>query len=158
MIEKAMFAEEAAALYGTLFRIGASILRSDADAQDAVQQGLMKAWASREKVSPERFRPWLAKIVIHECRNIQRYRMRVSPSRDLPVHTDFKPPDPDVTQALVELPEKWRIPLLLMYAGRYSEREIAQVLGIPVTTVKSRLHSARRALRDRLADKEVVFE
>lgn len=158
MVDKATFTEEATALLGTLYRISASILHSEADAQDAVQQGLLRAWSARGRAQPERLRPWLTKIIINECRNIQRHRMRVTPVMDMPGRAEYAPHDPDVATALNSLPEKWRVPLLLMYAGRYTEREIAKALGIPVTTVKSRLHSARKALRGRLEDKEVVFE
>ena len=59
--------------------------------------------------------------------------------------------------AMDALPEKLRTPLLLKYMEGFSEQEIAGALGIPVTTVKSRLHRARKALRRMLEDAEVRF-
>jgi DNA-directed RNA polymerase specialized sigma24 family protein len=59
MISSERFTHEVTALSPTLYRLCISILRSDADAQDAVQQGLMKAWAAKDTARPETFRPWL---------------------------------------------------------------------------------------------------
>jgi len=65
--------------------------------------------------------------------------------------------DGELRAAIDALPEKLRTPLLLHYMEGFSEREIAGVLGIPVTTVKSRLYRARKALRMELEDAEVRF-
>lgn len=157
MVDEAMFITETEALLKTLHRISVSILKTEADAQDAVQQGLERAWARKDTVQPEKFRAWITRIVVNECRNIQRHRMRVSPAPEVFASETYAPPDLDVTEAIGRLPEKWRTPFLLKYASEYKEREIAQALGIPVTTVKSRLFSARRALRQQLSDKEVTF-
>ena len=56
------------------------------------------------------------------------------------------------------LAEKLRTPLLLRYMEGFTEKEIAQALGVSLPTVKSRLHRARRALREELGDSEVTFE
>ena len=63
----------------------------------------------------------------------------------------------ELRSAIDSLPEKLRVPLLLRYMERYSETEIAQTLGVPVTTVKNRLFRARRAVRAKF-DEEVTFE
>ena len=60
-----------------LYRLSFSILHTRHDAQDAVQQGLLRAWERRETARPEQIRAWLTRIVINECHNIQRKRMRV---------------------------------------------------------------------------------
>lgn len=158
MVDAKAFAAEAAALLPTLHKISMSILRSEADAQDAVQQAFLKAWAARETAWPERLRAWLTRICINECRNIQRQRKRVTPVSQVMAPVPFHPPDLDVTLAIEGLSEKLRLPFVMKYAGRYTEREIALALGVPVTTVKGRLHSARQTLRKSLADREVVFE
>ena len=55
------------------------------------------------------------------------------------------------------MPDDLRLPLILKYLDAHTEKEAAQALGIPVTTFKNRLHSARKTLR-KLLDREVVFE
>lgn len=143
-----------------LYRLSFSILHTRHDAQDAVQQGLLRAWEKREAARPEQFRAWLTRIVINECHNIQRRRMRVVPMDELPERAAPEEIDAaagELKSAVDALPEKLRVPLLLRYMERYSEKEIAQTLGVPVTTVKNRLFRARRAVRAEL-DEEVTFE
>ena len=140
-----------------LYRIAMGILRSDADARDAVQQALLKGWEKRENARPGKFRGYLTRILVNECRNIQRYRMRVFPAEVLPAVESMPPDYQDLYDAIYALPEDLRLPLLLKYARDLSEKEAAAALGIPVTTFKNRLHRARKALRNTL-DREVMFE
>ena len=142
-----------------LYRLSLSILRSQADAQDAVQQGMLRAWEKRRQVSDEnKIRAWLARIVINECRNIQRKRMRVFPVADMPEEGPADcMPGGELKAAIAALEEKLRTPLLLHYMEGFSEKEIAAALSIPQTTVKSRLHRARKVLRSELEDAEVRF-
>lgn len=143
-----------------LYRLSMSILRSQADAQDAVQQGMLRAWEKRRQAGDEaRLCAWLTRIVINECRNIQRKRMRVFPVAQMPEMTGTEDgmKDDGLAEGLRSLPEKLRTPLLLHYMNGFSEKEIAAILGIPVTTVKSRMHRARKALRSALEEAEVRF-
>lgn len=142
-----------------LYRVSLSILRSQADAQDAVQQGMLRAWERRWQVGDEKkIRAWLTRIVVNECRNIQRKRMRVFPVADMPGEgrKDCMRGG-ELKAAIAALPEKLRTPLLLHYMEGFGEKEIALILGLPATTVKSRMHRARKALRSELEDAEVRF-
>ena len=152
MMDEARFMREAEPLLTKLYSIAYCILRSRADAEDAVQQGLLKAWAARSRIRIETFQPWVTRIVIHECRNIQRHRARVVPSASPPAEGGFVPPNPELMMAVFALPEKLRIPFSLKYVSRYREREIADGLRLPVSTIKSRLARARQALRNALSE------
>lgn len=159
MVDAAAFLRESEAMLAQLYRTAYCMLRVRADAEDAVQQGLMKAWAARERARPETFRAWLARIVVNECHNIQRHRMRVVPSEFIAqAEADWKPPDPDLADAVANLPDAIRTPFVLKYLACLSEREVAQAMHVPVSTIKNRLAKARRLLRDALADWEVSFE
>lgn len=158
MIDDRAFAAEAQELLQGLYRLSLSILRSQADAQDAVQQGMLRAWERRAQASPERFRGWLTRIVINECHNIQRERMRVFPVEKMPEPEFQTQGDDGLAEAIDALPENLRTPLLMRYMEGYTEREIAAALGVPVTTVKNRLFRARKALKKQLGHSEVTFE
>lgn len=160
MIDDATFTSEAQQMIPSLYRLSQSILRAPSDAQDAVQQGLLRAWEKRAQVREDRFRAWLTRIVINECRNIQRRRMRVFPVEEVPEQAvpQGDSPDGELREAISALPQKLRTPLLLRYMERYSEQEIALALGVPVSTVKNRLYRARQALRRELSGAEVVFK
>ncbi len=159
MISEEMFTQETMELSPMLYRVSMSILRHEADCRDAVQQALMKTWAARERVDSLRFKPYLTRVLINECRNIQRQRMRVTPVAELPIeHMTYQKEEEDseLAYAIAQLPEPLRTPLLLFYMENYSEKETAQALGIAVSAVKNRLYRARRALKKRLVDWEVA--
>ena len=87
-------------------------------------------------------------------------RMRVVLMGEMPemaAPEDTYEAEAELRSAIDSLPEKLRVPLLLRYMERYSETEIAQTLGVPVTTVKNLLFRARRAVRAKF-DEEVTFE
>ena len=110
-----------------LYRLSFSILHTRHDAQDAVQQGLLRAWERRETARPEQIRAWLTRIVINECHNIQRKRMRVVLMGEMPemaAPEDTYEAEAELRSAIDSLPEKLRVPLLLRYMERYSETEI----------------------------------
>lgn len=139
-----------------LYRISLSILHAHQDAQDAVQQALLKAWAARARLRPGFERAYLTRIVINECRNIQRQRMRVIPVEKFPEEA-CNPPDTSLRDAVDALPELLRLPLLLKYMEGMSEKEAAHALGITVVTLKGRLFRARKAL-EKLLKEEVELE
>ncbi len=156
MISGETFTSEVTAMTPTLYRLCMSILRSQQDAQDAVQQGLCKAWALKEQIRPESFRPYLTRIIINECRNIQRHRQRVIPAEAFEVAGEaYLPEDTELKAAIDALPETLRTPLLLHYMENYLEREIAQSLGISLVAVKNRLFRARQKLKATLKNKGV---
>ncbi len=84
MISDDQFTRETTALTPTLYRISMSILRHEADCRDAVQQALLNVWAARGRLEETRFRAYLTRAVINECRNIQRKRMRETPIDEMP--------------------------------------------------------------------------
>ena len=138
----------------SLFRMAYSILRNRHDAEDAVQQALLNAWKSRDKARPGAERAWMTRIVINECRNIQRRRRRCLPVPDFPEEAapSAQEADTGLYDAIRALPEKLRTPLLLKYMEGMSEKETAAVLGLPLSRVKSRLHRARKTLQKMLCE------
>ena len=134
-----------------LYRLSQGILHSEADAQDAVQQAAVRAWAYRERIRPGGERAYFARIVINECRNIQRTRMRVMPMDTLP-EAAYDPPDPFLKEAVDSLPERLRLPILLTCMEGLSDAEAARALGISAAALKSRRFRARRRLREMLKE------
>ncbi|MDD6681854.1 MAG: RNA polymerase sigma factor [Clostridiales bacterium] len=140
-----------------LYKIAMGMLRQEADARDAVQQALLKGREKKESAREGMFRWYLTRILINECHNIQRQRMRVFPV-ETPPDAEIENPDyTDLYAAIHALPEDLRLPVLVKYLQGASEKEGAMALGIPVTTFKNRLHRARKALR-KMLDQEVMFE
>ena len=145
--------------YGqTLYRTARSLLASEEDCMDALQEAVTKAWASRSRLREERyFRSWLTRIVINECRNIQRRQARVVPTEAMEAAgrkgADAGPVAQPGDQAraimaLVDaLPEKQRLVIALHCVEGLPVAEVARILRVPHSTVRGRLYEARKALK-----------
>lgn len=147
------FAAAAAPLERLLLTVSYGVLRSWDLAADAVQSALLKGWRSRHSVKDvQSFKPWLVKIVVNESKNLLRRGFTV----ELPKTLADKPTDRDmqldVRQAVYDLPEKYRLPVMLFYFEDMAVADIAKALGLPQGTVISHLHRGRAKLREELKD------
>lgn len=159
------------ALYGTALRL----TRSDADAQDLVQETFLRAYRFYDRFEPgTNLKAWLFKIQYNAF--VNRYRrgslersimetltdepsadsvMSVATMRGLvdPVSAALRPlVASEIERALSTLPEDYRAMILLADVQELSYKEIADVIGCPIGTVMSRLHRARRLMQKELAD------
>ena len=141
-------------LYPGLYRLAQSILRQEADAQDAVQQSAAKAWAAADRIGEGREKAYITRIVINECRNIQRHRHRIMPVEEPRGTGSLDAQDSELKAVVEALPETLRLPLLLRYMEGYSEQEAAAILRIPRNTLRARLKRARAKLRDEWIETE----
>ena len=157
MIDKDVFGQKAIASTQAQYRVAWAILGNKADCQDAMQETLLKAWAARHKLRDKRyFNTWLIRILINECRMIQRKRARQVLMPEAYEVGETHQSDTDLRHAIDTLPEKLRLPLVLHYFEGYPVKDIAKVLTSTAGTVKNRLLEARKRLRDELEnDKEV---
>ena len=135
-----------------LFRLAQGILHQPADAQDAVQQAVMQAWQQIETIQAGKEKAYLARIVINECHNIQRLRQRTIPVTSFPERTEPETKIMELRDAVERLPEKPRLPFLLVYMEGYSLQEAASVIGITLFALKSRLKRAKKALQIELRE------
>ena len=129
------------------------------EAQDAVQEAFARALARSKGLSdvdnPE---AWLRTVAVNVVRRRWRRRKLLDAIllRDRPVARIVEPPpEPDRTDlraALTRIPAAFREVIVLHYLADLPVDEIAEVLGIPVGTVKSRLSRGRTALADLLGD------
>ena len=147
------FAAAAAPLERLLLSVSYGVLHSWDLAADAVQSALLKGWRYRHSVKdPASFKPWLVRIAINESKNMMRRGFTVEldeNTADEPVDRELRL---DVRRAVYELPEKYRLPVLLFYFEDMAVADIARVLDIPAGTVISHLHRGRARLREELKD------
>jgi RNA polymerase sigma-70 factor (ECF subfamily) len=157
--------EERLAECGPLaFRVAYGVLRHAADAEDVAQEALLKAYRNFGRLrEPARFRGWLVRIAFRMA--LDRWR---SAKRREKRETGWKGPEHDaggpsveelavsrefqarLARAMEELPEKFRLVLLLAAIEGYTLEEVSGMLGIPMGTVKSRLFFARKQLAEKL--------
>ena len=176
MAEADPFETEALAFLDALYRTGLRMTRSEAEAEDLVQETYIKAFRHRDQFTPgTNLKAWLFRILTNTF--INQYRRKAARPETTELDDvdesilyrhmrDVSPgstsPDPEaelidntlsseVKEALEALPEKFRTTVLLNVEG-FSYKEIAQMLEIPIGTVMSRLHRGRKFLQKRLYD------
>ena len=118
------------------------------DADDVVQETLVRAWRRRSTYSPQRGseRAWLLEILFDQSR---RRRIRARPDLLASVTDQFADHDSrlDVERAVAALPPRQREAITLHYLADLSVADVAVVLGISASAVKTHLVAARAALR-----------
>jgi len=152
-------------------RLYAQRLVGRSDGEEIAAQTFEEAFASRSRFDGERFssaRPWLVGITHNLARHharterVRRDGAQRAPS-DRETEPEFRPEaedarrlGPAIRRALLALPDAERQTFMLYALAELSYPEVAQVLRVPLGTVRSRIHRARAALRELLKDEEAM--
>jgi RNA polymerase sigma-70 factor (ECF subfamily) len=142
-----------------LFRVALRLLGDYDDARDATQAAFIKAYQKLESFDPRfRFFSWIYRILLNECLNARRDRHpheAVAPDRAAagsPLDSlEVADRRRVIQRALLALPTEYRQVIVLRHFGELNYDDIAETLSVPVSTVKSRLYTARQRLLDMLA-------
>jgi len=156
-MEKEAFERELLALTDTLYRVSASILPRQCDREDAIQESILTALQKRERLRDDgALRAWVVRILVNNCYDILRSQKRETslPPDQAEIMRWDASPDAD----LLGLADEYRLPLMLFYAEGYRIREIAEILHLPQGTVQSRLHRAKKLLRQSMALEKEMSE
>ena len=143
--------------YGdTLFRVAYSCLRNRSDAQDVMQETLLKFYMEKKPFqSPQHEKRWLIRVAVNESKKLLRsaWRRRSVPLEERDEAVTF---DTLAQQALFEevmaLPPKYRLAVYLYYYESFSVRQIGEALGANPSTVQTWLMRARGLLRESLQE------
>jgi RNA polymerase sigma factor (sigma-70 family) len=149
------FLDDAGPCLDRSFRLAGLILGNAHEAEDAVQDALVVAWQGFDNLrDADRFAAWFDRIVVNGCRDRLRRRGTV---RFIPIDASIDPAGPDPFRDLIErdalleglsrLPPDERIVIVLRYWADLPLDGIANRLGWPLGSVKSRLHRALGRLR-----------
>jgi RNA polymerase sigma-70 factor (ECF subfamily) len=147
---------------GDAYRLAGYLLGDATEAQDAVQDALVKAWRSWSDLRDlDAFGPWFNRIVVNVCRDRMR-RHRTLRMVELDAAGEVEASDvfgsmlegDEVAAAVGRLSPDQRIVIALRYWRDLTLEQVAETLRLPLGTVKSRLHYALRALRSELGGSE----
>ena len=148
----------------SLYAVAYRILRDTGLAEDALQDALITSWRKlRHLREPERFEAWVHRILVHCCyAEAQRSRPWKATIRVLPVDGPAGPDDhlaisvrDELDRAFRRLPLDQRTVFVYRHYVGLPLVEIADMLGIPAGTARSRLHYATQALRSAIAADEI---
>lgn len=165
------FEAEALVHLGPLYRTALHLTRNEADAQDLVQETVLRAYRFFDSFEPgTNCRAWLFRILMNTF--VNEYRKRVRGPQMVELDETMSalegradptivalPPTPeevvfagmldgDLMEGLRALPLEFRAAVLLCDVEEFSYKEIAEMTQVPVGTVMSRIHRGRRALRE----------
>jgi RNA polymerase sigma-70 factor, ECF subfamily len=172
--EKQRFEDEALPLLDSLYAGALRMTRNPADAEDLVQDTMVRAYRAFDRFEPgTNLKAWLFRIMtnayINTYRKKQREPQKVSQDdvEEFDLYQELKNRDPnyettpetlvldslvdsDILTAIDELPEQFRMAVVLSDLEGFSYAEMAQIMDVPMGTVMSRLHRGRKALQKRL--------
>lgn len=176
MADPETFAEDAMPFAAQLYSGALRMTRNEADAADLVQETMLRGYRGYHGFTEgTNLRAWLFRILTNTYINSYRAKQRRPAETDLAEVEDlyfYKRAglleenssrsaedqlfdliaDEDVKKALEDLPDNFRIPVLLADVQDFSYKEIAEMLDIPIGTVMSRLHRGRKAMQKALYD------
>ncbi len=172
--DKRRFEDEALPLLDPLYAGALRMTRNPADAEDLLQETMMRAYRSFARFEPgTNLKAWLFRILtnayINTYRKKQREPKKVSQDEveDFDLYRELKDHDPsmsitpetlvldrlvdsDILDAIQDLPEQFRMAVILSDVEGFSYAEMAEIMDVPLGTVMSRLHRGRKALQKRL--------
>jgi RNA polymerase sigma-70 factor (ECF subfamily) len=177
MADQADFADQAMQYAPQLYSAAMRMTRNRADAEDLVQEAFLKGFRSFHTFKEgTNLRAWLFRILTNTYINKYRKKQRSFDESDLGDIEDLylykrmgtfddpsigrsaeeslmeMLPDDEVKQALENLPENFRMPVILADVQGFAYKEIAEILEIPIGTVMSRLHRGRKQMQKALHD------
>ena len=140
------------------YRIAKSILKEDADCQDAVQEAVSKAFAKIDTLREKKYaKTWFTRILLNECYGMLRQRKReASYNEQISGEETDQHQYSDLYQKIMALEIEYRMPLVLYYLNQYTIKEIGQMLNLGESAVKMRLSRARKMMRRMYEQEDAV--
>lgn len=140
-----------------IYRFAYSITHHAADAEDICQTIFCRLAKGDITLEPEREKAWLLQCTANACKDRFRFlhRWNTAPleeAEDIPDKTERA-----VFEAVMALPAKYRAPIHLYYYEGYSQKEIAGILSLSLTTVQTRMQRARNMLRKELCNYDITL-
>lgn len=144
-------------LYQPLLRLSYGVLRNLDEAEEVLQEVFMKFYRYKDRVKPEAYNSWLYRVTMNESISRLRKSRRVGTVEEETLsyikdrrEERFENYPAELKDVILKLPPTHQIVLQLRFYDKYQVEEIAELLSLPVGTVKSRLHYALKYLKSEL--------
>ncbi|MDD6188755.1 MAG: RNA polymerase sigma factor [Clostridiales bacterium] len=154
-LSKQWYCEQVRGCEASLYRTAMCLLQNRQDAEDAIQEALYIAYEKLDSLkSPDKFKPWLLKILTNTAYDILRRRRPVLSLEDVELTARQEDTTLSLTlaHAVAQLPPDYRQVVTLYYYEDMTIRQIADIIGCAESVVKTRLFRARKRLRALLED------
>lgn len=140
-----------------MYRVAKTMLSSDSDCSDAIQEAILKAFMSIKTLrEPVYFKTWLLRILINACQHIRRQHQKVVEIQEYtdPPSKEIGYEEVELQQLLETLPKEDRDLLKLYHVEDLSIKELADIYQKPENTIKTRLRRARELARQIWGEQE----
>ena len=137
-----------------IYKAAKAVLRNDEDVADAISDTILVCWEKLRQLKEEAyFRTWMTRILINKCHDILRKQKHISLLEEMPEIPSGERNYENIewVEALASLGEKYRLVLMLYYVEGFKTGEIGEILGMPESTVRSRLARGRQQLAKEFA-------
>lgn len=133
-----------------LYILALAILRNETDAEDAVCSAIVKGYERLSQLRDEgKFKSWMISITRNEALMMKRKQLYLPGDEAIENMLEPATDHPDELWDMIQrMPEEYRVAIVLYYYHNFSVQEIADVLEIPIGTVKSRLNRGRKYLKN----------
>jgi len=132
-----------------MYKAARALLDNDEDIADAISETILTCWEKIKQLKYEEyFRTWMTRILINKCNDILRKKVNLFFTDEIPEIPSYDTRFENVEwkEALNVLDKKYRLVIMLYYVEGFKTSEIAQILDIPDSTVRSRLARGRERL------------
>lgn len=153
-VDKQDFGDALSLYKDMVYRIAYTYLRNKSDAEDISQEVFLKLYLREEPFKDaESEKAWLIRVALNACCNLKKsfwQAKREDMPENMPSSETFTTEESRLYHAVFELPDKYRVVILLYYYEEYSVKEISDITGVNPSTIQTRLDRGRKRLKKAL--------
>ena len=132
-----------------MYRTAIAILLNEEDAADALQDTILTCWEKLDTLrKPEFFKTWMTRILINHCYDIIRDNAVYKNIDSYEEQSKYDEYNVELKEAYASIDERYRLPMELYYNQGFKMREIAEMLSVPLNTIKTRIARGRKELEE----------
>lgn len=156
-MEKEIFQEKLCKYKDTVFRVAFSYSKNKSDAEDISQEVFLKYYTTEPNIEDEsEEKAWLIRVAINKAKDLIKsswYSKRCD-KENLQEICHMNEPQSELLEVVLNLPEKYKIPIHLYYYEQYTIAEISKIMDIKESTIQTRLQRGRKLIEKKLKEEE----
>lgn len=157
-MDKEEFVKKILEYKDTVFRVAYSYTKNKSDAEDISQEVFLKFYTSMAKFEDsEQLKAWLIRITINKSKDLLKssWFSKRSDETDLQQSFTMNQSQSEILEAVLSLPEKYKIVIHLYYYEGYSLNEISEITSTKISTLQTRLQRGRKLLGKKLKEEDI---
>lgn len=157
-MDKEEFIKKLLQYRNTVFRVAYSYTKNKSDAEDISQEVFLKFYTSDINFdNSEQLKAWLIRVTINKSKDLLKsnWFSKRSDQTDISQSFTMNESQSEILEAVLSLPEKYKIVIHLYYYENYSLNEISEITGVKISTLQTRLQRGRKLLEKKLKEENI---